>query len=104
MKLLSIGLFFISRLLALPDQVLDDGKRIAFGQNLKELEKIYSRKAADQPSPGRRGIDTELRLGSITLEFDTSRLNKIEFKSPYQYKRSEERRVGKECRSRWSPY
>ena len=22
----------------------------------------------------------------------------------YSYKRSEERRVGKECRSRWSPY
>ena len=22
----------------------------------------------------------------------------------FQYKRSEERRVGKECRSRWSPY
>ena len=24
--------------------------------------------------------------------------------SPYLYDRSEERRVGKECRSRWSPY
>ena len=23
---------------------------------------------------------------------------------PPEYKRSEERRVGKECRSRWSPY
>ena len=23
---------------------------------------------------------------------------------PHYYKRSEERRVGKECRSRWSPY
>ena len=24
--------------------------------------------------------------------------------SPFSYTRSEERRVGKECRSRWSPY
>ena len=35
---------------------------------------------------------------------DTSRLDRIEMElkdSPY---RSEERRVGKECRSRWSPY
>ena len=26
------------------------------------------------------------------------------FARPYGYVRSEERRVGKECRSRWSPY
>ena len=25
-------------------------------------------------------------------------------KRPYNLRRSEERRVGKECRSRWSPY
>ena len=25
-------------------------------------------------------------------------------KYPYDWRRSEERRVGKECRSRWSPY
>ena len=32
--------------------------------------------------------------------------NKLEIKSEIEalYNRSEERRVGKECRSRWSPY
>ena len=28
----------------------------------------------------------------------------LESKTPNDFKRSEERRVGKECRSRWSPY
>ena len=30
--------------------------------------------------------------------------NKVEFEDVKVYARSEERRVGKECRSRWSPY
>ena len=29
---------------------------------------------------------------------------KLDYKEPKLYDRSEERRVGKECRSRWSPY
>ena len=33
----------------------------------------------------------------------SSRLEKFDV-TPVQYGRSEERRVGKECRSRWSPY
>src|SRR2546425_12845145 len=43
---------------------------------------------------------TRLRNISITLENNGSTL----IKAPYLYGRSEERRVGKECRSRWSPY
>src|SRR5690606_40061752 len=35
---------------------------------------------------------------AITATGDTVGMGK------YQYRRSEERRVGKECRSRWSPY
>ena len=31
-------------------------------------------------------------------------LNSLQIKSTYNQLRSEERRVGKECRSRWSPY
>ena len=41
----------------------------------------------------RRGLSTE-----ENLRF------KIDWASLYSWKRSEERRVGKECRSRWSPY
>ena len=29
---------------------------------------------------------------------------RVEFDQDFHYCRSEERRVGKECRSRWSPY
>ena len=39
--------------------------------------------------------DTQARKGEPMLE---------ELLSPYLSERSEERRVGKECRSRWSPY
>ena len=35
---------------------------------------------------------------------DTFRSIYPNFNIAYSYKRSEERRVGKECRSRWSPY
>ena len=31
-------------------------------------------------------------------------LNETQLQKVYDYLRSEERRVGKECRSRWSPY
>ena len=35
------------------------------------------------------------------VTIDTTELQRI---TRHYYKRSEERRVGKECRSRWSPY
>ena len=42
----------------------------------------------------------------ITLENGkyTLKTSKLTIKKPYTRSRSEERRVGKECRSRWSPY
>ena len=46
-----------------------------------------------------RGITTPLlRLTDIS-----KRMTELDFEAKYQ-QRSEERRVGKECRSRWSPY
>src|SRR5256886_13131115 len=45
------------------------------------------------------------RLGSAQLLLDTAEQMKIEGRERLQSSiRSEERRVGKECRSRWSPY
>ena len=46
--------------------------------------------------------DSYARLHSISLgeAFKQAMFEKIE----EEYDRSEERRVGKECRSRWSPY
>ena len=36
--------------------------------------------------------------------FDSSGFGSLSIKLNYKVARSEERRVGKECRSRWSPY
>ena len=44
---------------------------------------------------------------NLDNEIDSRELSKITLYSTYQFQklfRSEERRVGKECRSRWSPY
>ena len=52
------------------------------------------------------GAETDLDLGHYERFTDTAmnRLNSVTTGSMYQAVRSEERRVGKECRSRWSPY
>ena len=45
-------------------------------------------------------VDPDANLG-LALGFDEETLDSI---VPISKMRSEERRVGKECRSRWSPY
>src|SRR2546422_5281187 len=54
----------------------------------------------------RAGIDAAVMDDDVlpTTRFHTSRLNRpLDARTQYAT-RSEERRVGKECRSRWSPY
>ena len=41
---------------------------------------------------------------NVTIELDDMDITSAETKATYDEIRSEERRVGKECRSRWSPY
>ena len=42
---------------------------------------------------------------AVTTSSMAQSLNKMNWlNEPQQWERSEERRVGKECRSRWSPY
>ena len=49
--------------------------------------------------------ETKKRLTTAVLEAAQRGDAKLEYEyMPAQLKRSEERRVGKECRSRWSPY
>ena len=48
--------------------------------------------------------EEELRDKTARLIFLDSELNLDANKGGQQEQRSEERRVGKECRSRWSPY
>src|SRR5256885_3595732 len=51
------------------------------------------------------GIDMQV-LGATQTSIDTPGMLQFSlvFRGPRQPQRSEERRVGKECRSRWSPY
>ena len=51
------------------------------------VKAVLKRSAGQSAGPGQR--EGRLVFGDVTIDFDT---------------RSEERRVGKECRSRWSPY
>src|SRR5256885_13846493 len=74
---------------------------------------ILSLSERQVPGNGTAGRDVKLPANSqvdksrtITVEFDANARGPWDFK-PAQRSiqvRSEERRVGKECRSRWSPY
>src|SRR5256885_7437327 len=44
------------------------------------------------------------RPPALTLGIDRRDASHAKYPHRYQERRSEERRVGKECRSRWSPY
>ena len=50
---------------------------------------------------------TKVKLCGLSRESDIAAVNKLKpdlVGFVFAKKRSEERRVGKECRSRWSPY
>ena len=49
-------------------------------------------------------ISHELSEMQITLPADQEMITKRVIHTSADFDRSEERRVGKECRSRWSPY
>ena len=53
-----------------------------------------------------RGVRmTPIKDGSVTIECDVvAKFGQSVFSLAKTVQRSEERRVGKECRSRWSPY
>ena len=47
---------------------------------------------------------TWLNITNVNTHLATENTNDTLIRLPKQFIRSEERRVGKECRSRWSPY
>src|SRR2546430_8622737 len=57
-------------------------------------------RAGERRKPGilRRGVDAGMQVDRKLARIV------VELARPYCVARSEERRVGKECRSRWSPY
>ena len=61
------------------------------------------KKAVEQSAPQKRGVCTAVK--TATPKKPNSALRKIaRVRLSNGIERSEERRVGKECRSRWSPY
>ena len=50
------------------------------------------------------GYTTELKFDVHSFEYEEQQIVEYPVSSGKRYRRSEERRVGKECRSRWSPY
>src|SRR3712207_9517806 len=69
--------------------------RLALATVFQFLERLSDRQAADAV---RARIDWKYALG---LELADPGFH---FSALAEFRRSEERRVGKECRSRWSPY
>ena len=62
---------------------------------------------AEHAPPGKRGYDTAWIQTTATLGFLMSLIIILVCRVSFAedaFRRSEERRVGKECRSRWSPY
>src|SRR5438034_3753812 len=47
---------------------------------------------------------SDLTLLRLVEDLNAGRLRVVDLTLPLSHARSEERRVGKECRSRWSPY
>ena len=70
--------------------------RIAFEQAEKELDDLHQRT--------REGIETARLAGKQIGQLPGRKLNVKKAATAKEIIRSEERRVGKECRSRWSPY
>ena len=82
--------------------------------NLMAAAKFFGKIYMDLEKDGYMSVDViceeDMNASGRTLEIERL-MNEVEkkdgfsdYKSPNPYKRSEERRVGKECRSRWSPY
>src|SRR3712207_7888048 len=71
--------------------------------NMRRLMKNYTSGYVNVPVTGGGTARTEYEILS-GANFDYLNPGEIPYQTFLSEKRSEERRVGKECRSRWSPY
>ncbi len=68
-------------------QLLDDGRTIAFGQSLEEVERLFGCQASDIPVKiARKGIDKILKVENLSLEFDSGKLKQMSFEGGYEFK------------------
>ena len=77
---------------------------------MKHIEIYTDGACSGNPGPGGWGAILRFRTGEKVYEKEISggeagtTNNRMELTGLLEALRSEERRVGKECRSRWSPY
>ena len=72
--------------------------------NLSEIADIMSGLRIDRYMKKNTKMQKVYRISSPKSVGNSLAIDYIEISSNIDDKRSEERRVGKECRSRWSPY
>ena len=87
---------------------------MVYNTPVKKIQNITLNELANQINDGKvKDIQVEGEKLNITLQDDTKESSRKEAESSLSEslknygvdpERSEERRVGKECRSRWSPY
>ena len=80
-------------------EVDEDGFRV-----LMERQRERARADSRAKKTGLTDVRAFARPGQVTLDHPVHRVDLTTHLHPIDRSRSEERRVGKECRSRWSPY
>jgi len=66
--------------------VLDDGRTLHFGQEIEEVEILFSCRAIDNPSRiARKTIDKMIKTADLQLDFDSGRLLRVTFAVGYQF-------------------
>jgi hypothetical protein len=66
--------------------VLDDGNALHFGQELEEVEPIFSCHAIDNPVRiARKTIDKIIKTANLQLDFDSGRLCRVTFAVDYRF-------------------
>ena len=78
-------------------ELLDAGINIISAVNIQHIESL------NEEVKGIAGIEVKERIPDKVLQ-DADEVVNIDLTAEELINRSEERRVGKECRSRWSPY
>ena len=89
-----------------------DSELVIYGNRQDKIENLASYDDDMQISgnilcivvEGRKKISTDFLWGLVLIAFIGITVNFLKMKANANGGRSEERRVGKECRSRWSPY
>ena len=82
---------------------------MALGGSIKLKGESEYRRALSQITQNLREVSSEMKIVTSTYDKNDTSTDALTAKSDVLNKRleeqrSEERRVGKECRSRWSPY